>query len=75
MTTQVDGWWEIKFSLLGRSVASVEANNLLTNERLTSPGDNDRLAELLPYDMWPQFARPKLNIPEGQDTLFQEGMN
>jgi hypothetical protein len=72
MTTQVDGWWEISFTLLGKSTPSVEASNMLTNEKLSMPHDYDRLCALLPLDMWPQFARPKLNIEKQQlaDRLF-----
>lgn len=72
LTTQVDGWWEMTFTLLGKSTAEVKANNLLTNEVLSMPHDRDRLTELLPLDMWPQFARPKLNIanPNLADRLF-----
>lgn len=72
MTTQVDGWWEIKFTLIGRNQSTVTADNLLTNERLSMPEDHDRLCALLPEEMWPQFARPKLNIanPNLADRLF-----
>jgi hypothetical protein len=54
------GWWEIKFSLINRK-GLVEARNQLTNEMLTMPEHYEKLVELLPLDMWPQFARPKLN--------------